>query len=120
LKIAPAKPVYNICQIFLQEELSMRFAVSLFVGAMFFFFPHTAQTPASSDVATLRALETAMMTAASEKGAAGYSSFYADDAVELPDGAPALYGKNEIRNAMEFLQDKNNPGELDTRRRQRF
>jgi ketosteroid isomerase-like protein len=111
LEIAPAKPAYNTCQFFLQEELSMRFAVSLLAGTVFFFFPlalHTAQTPASSDVDTLRALETAMMTAAAEKGAAGYISFYADDAVELPDGAPALYGKNEISNAMQFLNDKNN------------
>jgi hypothetical protein len=33
-------------------------------------------------------LEAGMMSAAAEKGAAGYLSYYADDAVELPNGAP--------------------------------
>jgi uncharacterized protein (TIGR02246 family) len=89
----------------------MRCAVSLFLVAMFFFFPaalQTAQSPAASDAETVRALEAAMMNAAAEKGAAGYMSFYADDAVELPNGAPAIRGKDDIGRTMQFLNDKNN------------
>jgi ketosteroid isomerase-like protein len=56
----------------------------------------------------LRALEAAMMAAAVEKGADGYMSFYAEDAVELPDGAPMLLGKETIGKTMTFLNDKNN------------
>jgi uncharacterized protein (TIGR02246 family) len=59
-------------------------------------------------VARLRALKAAMMAAAAEKGADGYMSFYADDAVELPNGAEMLQGKESIRKTMEFLNDKNN------------
>jgi uncharacterized protein (TIGR02246 family) len=63
---------------------------------------------APGKIAQLRALEAAMMAAAAEKGADGYMSFYADDAVELPNGAEMLQGKESIRKAMEFLNDKNN------------
>ena len=89
----------------------MRCAVILLVAATLFFFPtalQTAQSPALSDAETLRALEAAMMTAAAEKGAVGYMSFYADDAVELPDGGGAISGKEDIRKTMQFLNDKNN------------
>jgi len=56
----------------------------------------------------IRALEAAMMAAAAEKGADGYMSFYAEDAVELPDGAQMLLGKESIGKTMTFLNDKNN------------
>jgi uncharacterized protein (TIGR02246 family) len=56
----------------------------------------------------IRALEAATMAAGAEKGADGYMSFYADDAVELPNGAVKLQGKEAIRKTMEFLNDKNN------------
>jgi uncharacterized protein (TIGR02246 family) len=56
----------------------------------------------------IRVLETAMMTAGEEKGADGYMSFYAEDAVELPAGDAALQGKENIRKTMDFLNDKNN------------
>jgi len=56
----------------------------------------------------IRALEAAMMAAAAEKGAAGYMSFYAEDAVELPNGAQMLLGKDSIGKTMIFLDDKNN------------
>ena len=56
----------------------------------------------------VRALESAMMAAAAEKGAAGYMSFYAEDAVELPNGASMLLGKESIGKTMTFLDDKNN------------
>ncbi len=69
-----------------------------------------AATPAASstDADTIRALEIAMMQAGEEKGADGYVSFYADDAVELPDSLPAIQGKTNIRKTMSFLDDKNN------------
>ncbi len=68
--------------------------------------PGAAET--SAEVGKIRLLEVAMMTAAEEKGADGYLSFYADDAVELPAGAPLLQGKENIRKTMDFLNDKDN------------
>lgn len=56
----------------------------------------------------IRALEKAMMDEAAEHGSAGYMSFYAEDAVELPNGAAALLGKAAIGETMTFLDDKNN------------
>lgn len=56
----------------------------------------------------IRALESSMMAAAAEKGADGYMSFYAEDAAELPNGSPALLGKESIGKTMTFLDDKNN------------
>jgi ketosteroid isomerase-like protein len=35
-------------------------------------------------------------------------SYYADDAVEVPNGAPLIQGKVEIAKGMGFLDDKNN------------
>ena len=57
---------------------------------------------------TLRQLEGEFMKAAAEKGSAGYMSYYADDAVEVPNGAPLIQGKVNIAKTMGFLDDKNN------------
>ena len=46
--------------------------------------------------------------AAADKGSQGYMSYYADDAVEVPNGAPLIQGKVEIAKGMGFLDDKNN------------
>jgi ketosteroid isomerase-like protein len=35
-------------------------------------------------------------------------SYYADDSVELPNGADAIHGKASIAKGMDFLDDKNN------------
>ncbi len=59
-------------------------------------------------VETLRQLETEFMKAAAEKGSQGYMSYYADYAVEVPDGAPLISGKTNIAKGMGFLDDKNN------------
>jgi ketosteroid isomerase-like protein len=72
-----------------------------------------AQQPPSRATVTermkeIRALETAMMAAATEKGADGYMSFYAEDAVEIPNGSPMLWGKESLGKTMSFLNDKNN------------
>jgi uncharacterized protein (TIGR02246 family) len=56
----------------------------------------------------IRALEASMMAAAAEKGANGYMSFYAEEAVEIPNGSPMLLGKESIAETMSFLDDKNN------------
>jgi ketosteroid isomerase-like protein len=57
---------------------------------------------------TLRRVEGEFMRAALERGSAGYMSYYAEVAVELPDGAPAIVGKDNIAKGMGFLDDKNN------------
>jgi ketosteroid isomerase-like protein len=59
-------------------------------------------------VETLIHLEAEFMKAAAEKGSKGYLSYYADDAVELPNGAPAIEGKVNIAPGMNFLDDPNN------------
>ncbi len=56
----------------------------------------------------IRALEAAMEAAAKENGADGYMSYYAEDSVELPNGAQMLLGKETIGKTMMFLNDKNN------------
>ena len=57
---------------------------------------------------TLKQLEGEFMKAAAEKGSQGYMSYYADDSVEIPNGAPLIQGKAEIAKGMGFLDDKNN------------
>jgi ketosteroid isomerase-like protein len=62
--------------------------------------------PATTD--SLRQLEADFMKAAAERGAEGYMSYYAEDAVEVPNGAEAIHGKANIGKTMGFLDDKNN------------
>ena len=57
---------------------------------------------------TLKELEAEFVKAAAEKGSQGYMSYYADDSVEVPNGAPLIQGKAEIAKGMGFLDDKNN------------
>ena len=59
-------------------------------------------------VETLKQLEAEFMNAAAEKGSQGYLSYYADNAVEVPNGAPLIEGKANITPGMSFLDDKNN------------
>ncbi len=59
-------------------------------------------------VETLKQLEADFMKTAAEKASAGYMSYYADDAVEVPDGSALIQGKAEIAKTMGFLDDKNN------------
>lgn len=56
----------------------------------------------------LRQLEGEFMKATAEHGSQGYLSYYADDAVELPNGAPLLQGKANIAKTMGFLDQKDN------------
>lgn len=57
--------------------------------------------------ATLMNLETQFMNAAASKGSAGYMSYYAADAVELPNGVDAIKGKDNIAGTMGFLDQGN-------------
>jgi len=67
--------------------------------------PVSASKPTAE---TLKQLEAEFMKAAGEKGSQGYMSYYADEAVEVPNGAPLLAGKENIAKGMGFLDDRNN------------
>jgi ketosteroid isomerase-like protein len=68
--------------------------------------PPVAASPATAE--TLKHLEGEFLQASLEKGSAGYLSYYAEDAVEVPNGGPVIAGKAEIAKGMGFLDDKNN------------
>jgi ketosteroid isomerase-like protein len=77
--------------------------------ALLLLFPdHHSAASAKATADTLRQLEGEFMKAAAEHGSQGYLSYYADDAVELPNGAPLIQGKMNIAKTMGFLDDKNN------------
>jgi ketosteroid isomerase-like protein len=57
---------------------------------------------------TLKQLEADFMKAAAEHGSEGYMSFYAEDGVEVPNGADILAGKANIAKTMSFLDEKDN------------
>ena len=62
----------------------------------------------SDGTAALLKIEGEFMKAAAEHGSQGYLSYYADDAVEVPNGTPILQAKANIAKTMGFLDDKNN------------
>jgi len=64
--------------------------------------------PSSDNASILRQLEGEFMKAAADKGSQGYMSYYADNAVEVPNGAALIEGKVNIAKGMSFLDDKNN------------
>ena len=68
--------------------------------------PKVSASGATADM--LKQLEAEFMKAAAEKGSQGYMSYYADDAIEVPNGAPLIQGKIEIAKGMGFLDDRNN------------
>ena len=65
-------------------------------------------TAGSDSSAQLVQLETEFMKAAAERGAQGYMSYYAEDAVELPNGTDMFRGKESIAKTMGFLDQKDN------------
>jgi len=69
--------------------------------------PKVAAAPKATSE-TLKQLEAEFMTAAAKKGSEGYMSYYADDSVEVPNGAPLIQGKANIAKTMGFLDDKKN------------
>jgi ketosteroid isomerase-like protein len=58
--------------------------------------------------AVLLKIENDFMKAAAEHGSQGYLSYYADDAVEVPNGAAFLQGKADIAKTMGFLDSPDN------------
>ena len=50
----------------------------------------------------LRHLEAEFMNAAADHGSAGYLSYYADDAVEVPNGEPIITGKVTLQRLWDF------------------
>jgi ketosteroid isomerase-like protein len=87
-------------------SLSLMVALLMAMIAM----PSVHPAAASSKITpeALRQMEGEFMKAAAERGSAGYMSYYAEDAVELPNGANAIQGKVNIAQGMKFLDDKNN------------
>jgi ketosteroid isomerase-like protein len=69
---------------------------------------HAVAAAPKASAEMLKRLEGEFMKAAGEKGSQGYMSYYADDAVEVPNGGPLIQGKVEIAKGMGFLDDKNN------------
>ncbi len=91
------------------KSLLLVLAATFLVGVFAVTTIHSFASPspkASAD--TLRQLEEEFMNAAAERGSAGYMSYYADDAVEVPNGAPIITGKANVAKTMGFLDDKNN------------
>jgi len=68
----------------------------------------SASASGKADANTLRQLEGEFMKAAAEHGSEGYLSYYAEDAVEVPNGAPLIQGKVNIAKTMGFLDEKDN------------
>jgi len=69
--------------------------------------PTVAASPKAT-AETLKQLEGEFMRAAADKGSQGYMSYYAEDSVELPNGAPLIAGKANIAQGMGFLDNKDN------------
>ena len=67
-----------------------------------------ASAAAKSDADMLRQMESEFMKSAAEHGSAGYMAYYAENAVELPNGTDALLGKTTIAKTMGFLDEKDN------------
>jgi|SRR5208337_3376172 len=81
----------------------------VFLAASIFPYAHpTASASPKATADTLKQLEGEFMKAAAERGSQGYMSFYADDSVELPNGAAIIPGKANIAKGMGFLDDNNN------------
>jgi ketosteroid isomerase-like protein len=62
----------------------------------------------SDGSAALMKIEGEFMKAAADHGSQGYLSYYADDAVEVPNGQAFLQGKESIAKTMGFLDTPDN------------
>jgi ketosteroid isomerase-like protein len=69
---------------------------------------HLVAAPAKDSAETLRQLEADFMKATAERGSQGYLSYYADDAIEVPNNEAIIHGKTNIAKTMVFLDDKTN------------
>lgn len=83
--------------------------VAFLVAPIVFPAPHSAVSASPKATAdTLKQLEGEFMKTSAEGGSQGYMSYYADNAVELPNGGRLIQSKGEIAKGMGFLDDKNN------------
>ena len=57
---------------------------------------------------SIRELEAEFLQSSLAHGSQGYTAYYADDAVELPNGQPLITGKGNIAKTMSFLDNKQN------------
>jgi ketosteroid isomerase-like protein len=92
---------------------SFRFILALafcaIVAGIFVLPTRLHSTPGAKATAeTLKQLEGEFMKAAADKGSQGYMSYYADDAVEVPNGHGIIRGKSAIAEGMGFLDNKDN------------
>ena len=91
------------------KSSKLLFVVTAFVAGVFFLPGNLHSTsPVKATPEMLKQLEGEFMRAAGEKGSQGYMSYYADDAVEVPNGATILAGKANIAKTMGFLDQKDN------------
>jgi ketosteroid isomerase-like protein len=91
------------------KSFLLALAATLFIGvAVLSNLRPPSSVLAKDNTETLRQLEAEFMKATAEHGSQGYLSYYADDAVEVPDGAPILQGKESIAKTMGFLDNKQN------------
>ena len=72
------------------------------------FFLGALANSQSDGASALMKLENEFMKAAADHGSQGYMSYYADDAVEVPNGHGFLQGKTEIVKTMGFLDSPDN------------
>jgi ketosteroid isomerase-like protein len=92
----------------------MKSWLGFFAGAFFLIIVVSSNThplagaAAKANADTMRQLESEFMKDAVKYGSHGYMSYYADDSVELPNGAPLIQGKVNIAKTMGFLDDTSN------------
>jgi ketosteroid isomerase-like protein len=90
------------------KSLWLVFIVTLLVAAVVPNASPFASASAKTSADTLRQLEAEFMKAAAEHGSQGYLSYYADDEVEVPNGATIIQGKMNIAKTLGFLDQKDN------------
>ena len=91
------------------KPILMVMVVALFILSLILPMAQPARSASpKANADTLKQLEADFMKAALDKGSQGYMSYYADNAVELPNGGPVIQGKLNIARGMAFLDDKNN------------
>ena len=85
--------------------MKTKFWLVLLLAAFMF---GTLANSQSDGRAVLMKIEGEFMKAAADHGSQGYLSYYAEDAVEVPNGGAILQGKPEIAKTMGFLDSPDN------------
>jgi ketosteroid isomerase-like protein len=92
----------------MKSSLSVLIAALLIATTLLADARSAAPPEPKATAATLQRLEREFMKAVAEEGAPGYLSYYADDAVGVPDGGGFLRGKKEIAKRAGYLDNKSN------------